>query len=129
MELKGISILVVDDEPFLLDSVIDQFEMADAVVEGAENGKQAFELLSAKKFDVLFCDVRMPGGGGIDLVKRILAELPYKPKLFLYSGFNDYTEKEVKDLGVIRIFSKPFDYDEVINAIYTAVHGSKQKSS
>lgn len=115
--LNNIHILVVEDEPDLLEIIIDSLTNRGALVLGVENGRLAFALLKERPFDVVLSDVRMPGGDGVELLKNINSELPLKPKLFLYSGFSDLTDVEVEALGVSKFFSKPTDMKELVQAI------------
>lgn len=77
---------------------------------------KAFEMLkNASKIDILFSDIRMPNGSGIDLVKNVsLLPDSKKPKLFLYSAYSDNTDDDYSTLGVLYRFKKPFKWDNLI---------------
>jgi CheY-like chemotaxis protein len=114
MKLKDISILVVDDEPELREILIEELTYRGASVHGVENGKQAFIELSQKKYDVILSDIKMPGGDGIELVKRISEDLTLpKPHIFLCTGCADFKIDELKIYGVIAILSKPYDVEHI----------------
>lgn len=121
ISLKGISILVVDDEKDLREILNDELSFFGATVTEAENGAQAFELLKKQRFDVLLSDIRMPVADGLQLLNNIKKGLSEKPKIFLNSGFNDITEDTAKSLGVIEIFTKPFKVDEMVESIADAL--------
>lgn len=121
MKLKGISILVVDDEQDLRDTVMEIFEAEGAKVFGAHDSQSAFAMIQKQKFDVVMSDVRMPGGDGVDLLHHIEKSLTSKPKIFLCSGYNDLTPLDATRLGVIEMFSKPFNLNNMITSIARAV--------
>ena len=116
--LKGMSILIVDDDPDLRELLSWDFSSAECEVESAESGVSAIELIRKKKFDLIFSDMRMPQGDGRFLAKEVLKlKKNEKPLLFLYSGFNDISSQEAKDLGITHIFSKPSKISDIIDDI------------
>lgn len=64
------SLLIVDDEKELLDTLKDFFELSEYLVYTAENAQQAEASLSAKP-DLILLDVSMPGMDGITLCSKI----------------------------------------------------------
>lgn len=114
MSLSGARILVVDDEPELREIVMELFNLRGALTTGAENGRLAFELLKSGVFDVVFSDVRMPGGDGAELLASIQKNLNYSPKVFLCTGYADLTVDEAKQLGALEVFSKPFEMKKIL---------------
>lgn len=119
--LKNKVILVVDDEELIREVFHEDLSQIYSKVLCAENGTVALELMKKNIVDVVISDVRMPGGDGITLVKKIREELEYKPKIFLCTGFTDISAEDAKNLGVIKVFSKPFRMNEVINGIDEAL--------
>jgi len=115
--LTGKNILVVDDEELLCEVFKEMFEYHGASVKTSNSGSAAFELLKKEKFDIVVSDVRMPKGDGMTLVRQISAELPYKPYVFLCTGFSDVSLDDAKKLGVLEIFSKPFSEAEILARI------------
>ena len=113
-DLAGKSVLVVEDEPCIRKLLKMEFEDFDANVTVAENGQAALVLLKEKQFDIVFTDMKMPNGDGMWLISQIHEELDHTPQIYLCSGYNDYSDEEIKELGIIKKFSKPFDFMEVI---------------
>ena len=113
----GKKFLVVDDDEMLRELISDIFKGENAEVSEASNGKLAFSMIQNSKFDVVFSDVRMPGGDGIELAKNVFEMSAPKPLMFICSGFNDLTDKQAKDLGILKVFEKPFDHHELITEI------------
>jgi CheY-like chemotaxis protein len=71
VELNGLRVLVVDDEPDARNLVQRFLEDSGAVVAAAGSAKEALTLLSGSTFDVMVSDVGMPGGDGYDLIRRV----------------------------------------------------------
>lgn len=108
-DLAGKSVLVVDDEPGLVELLKMEFEDFHAEVSLAESGQAALKLLKEKHFDIVFTDMKMPNGDGIWLISQIHEELHQTPQIYLCSGYNNHPSKYAKELGIIKVFSKPFN--------------------
>ena len=73
-------ILIVDDDPFLRETIEKLFNVLDASYEiiTAKNGNEALNIFKADEFALVFTDLRMPGIDGIDLLKRIIQLDPHQ---------------------------------------------------
>ena len=116
---------MVDDDALMREVVAEIFTDRGAQVTEAENGVDAFSLVRSQKFDVVFTDVRMPGGDGITLAKEIHNLTGHKPLVFVCSGFSDLLPEVQKELGIIRVFNKPFSEDEIANEIIVRLNELK----
>ena len=68
------TILVVDDEPNNVDMLRRRLERADYVVDTADSGRTALELISSKSYDTVLLDMMMPGMDGIDVLQHLQSE-------------------------------------------------------
>jgi len=110
-------ILIVDDEKELCKVISWDFEDAGFEVIQANGGIEAFKILQDDHFDIVLSDIKMPKGDGVELLRNI-SELDIKMKaFFLMTGYADYPEKTLKDLGMTKLFQKPIDTDDVIEFI------------
>ena len=66
------SVLVIDDERSIRNSLRDILEYEKFEVDDAENGNLALELLQNKSYNVILCDIKMPQMDGIELLEKIL---------------------------------------------------------
>jgi DNA-binding response OmpR family regulator len=123
--LKTATVLVVDDEDELREIFVDEFRATGAKVFKARQGVEALEILRREQIDVVLSDVRMPGGDGISLVRNIDKEITPKPVMFLCSGFSEHSYDEVRALGVVDVFGKPFDWNKIVNSIEEALKFTK----
>ena len=74
-ELKGLRVLVVDDEPDARQLVRAVLEQGEAVVRGAASGAEALEMIRLEKPDVIVSDIGMPDSDGYDFIRK-LRQLP-----------------------------------------------------
>lgn len=114
-------ILIVDDEADLRELISSEFELNGFDTVEAENGTIALSIVKEQKIDAIVSDIRMPGGDGITLIKK-LNELPNPPLLVFITGFADITPEEALALGAKAIFSKPFDLAAIVDAIQGALN-------
>ena len=68
------SILVVDDERAIRNSLKEILEYEDYKVEVAENGAEALQKVQTGKFDLIFSDIKMPEMDGITFLEAVLNE-------------------------------------------------------
>lgn len=117
MSEDRITVLLVDDEKDLCKVAAWDFEDEGFKVVKAYGGLEAFDILQKDKIDVLVSDIKMPKGDGVELISRIQENsIPLKG-IFLMTGYADYPEKSLKDLGMTKLFQKPIDIEEVISEI------------
>ena len=64
-------ILVVDDDPYLTTQLRKLLESDELSIDTVSSGQEALNALSANDFSVLITDLRMPGMGGMDLIREV----------------------------------------------------------
>lgn len=106
-------ILVVDDDPQLLDTLVELLEEEGARVVTASNGADAIRLSHAQAFDVIISDIQMPEIDGIELVRR-LSKLQEGKPVILMTGFGSVdTLEEAMKHGAFDYLLKPFSMDSL----------------
>ena len=68
---EKISLLIVDDEESVRDSLENWFLEDGYLVQCAENAKTALQILEDKTYDIVLTDIKMPGMDGLEMLKRI----------------------------------------------------------
>lgn len=110
----SLRVLVAEDEEITRKHVINTLSGAGHVVEGVDNGLDAFNKIVADEFDVLIADIRMPKLGGLDLLERVKGALP-DLDVIIITGFGSINSAvEAMKLGASDYLPKPFDLDELI---------------
>ncbi len=110
-------LLVVDDEPNIVELLSASLRYAGFDVASATNGVQALKVARDFRPDLLVLDVMMPGLDGFDVLRRLRGEGKHIPVLFLTA--RDATEDKVTGLtlGGDDYVTKPFSLEEVIARI------------
>jgi two-component system OmpR family response regulator len=110
-------LLVVDDEPNIVELLSASLRFAGFEVETAAGGLEAVEAARAYRPDLLVLDVMMPGLDGFGVVRRLRQEGDRTPVLFLTA--KDATEDKVQGLtlGGDDYVTKPFSLEEVVARI------------
>ena len=115
--LNGVKMLVVDDDEAIRELLEDMFAREGAQVVLSENGALAFSWVQKNQVDVVFTDVRMPGGDGIELARNICRLPGKRPLVFMCTGFCDLTPAAAKEISVSEVFEKPFDHKYIVTKI------------
>ena len=84
-------ILIVDDEENIRFLYKEELEEEGFLVELAENGEEALKKLSGFQPDLVTLDIKMPGMGGIEALKRI-REIERELPIILCSAYGDYKQ-------------------------------------
>lgn len=111
------TVLVVDDDVDVQGVIVMALELAGHEVLLASDGGQALRLCGSDAPDVLITDVLMPKRSGIDLVMA-LNSLEKRPNVIVISGMVVGAFLDAAcEVGVERIFTKPFDVHAIVQAV------------
>ena len=115
-----VSILIVDDEESVRDSLYNWFIEDGYEVECAENAKKALSILELKKMDIILADIKMPGMDGLEMHRRIRS-LNKDSIVIIMTAFASVTTavQALKD-GAYDYITKPFDPDDLSHLIRNA---------
>ena len=115
-----VSILIVDDEESVRDSLYNWFLEDGYEVECAENAKKALSILELKKMDIILADIKMPGMDGLEMHRRIRS-LNKDAIVIIMTAFASVTTavQALKD-GAYDYITKPFDPDDLSHLIRNA---------
>lgn len=112
------SILIVDDEPEILNILQNIFSKYFNKVYTANNGKAGFDLVIEKMPDIVLTDIRMPEVSGVDMVVKMRSEGLNTPIVMISSSKDrEHLLKAIK-LGVHDFVDKPFKKADVENAVH-----------
>ncbi|MDA3822839.1 MAG: sigma-54 dependent transcriptional regulator [Bacteroidales bacterium] len=117
---EKVSILIVDDEESVRDSLYNWFIDDGYEVESAEDGKKALRILEEREFDIVLADIKMPGMDGMELHKRIKT-LAKEPVFIIMTAFASVdTAVQALKNGAFDYVTKPFDPDDLSHLIRNA---------
>lgn len=118
--VKQISILIVDDEESVRDSLYNWFIEDGYRVACAESAKVALLMLESSDFDIILADIKMPGMDGLEMLRRIKS-LRKEANVIVMTAFAtvDTAVQALKD-GAYDYVTKPFDPDDLSHLIRNA---------
>ncbi len=120
-------ILIMDDEPGLLNVTFNMLKSTGHSLFLAEDGKQAIEIAQKEKPDLAILDMRVPDYDGLEVLAE-LKKMDSTIQCVMLSGFGDVeTAVGAIKKGAFDYISKPFKVDEVLSVINKAL-AAKQKS-
>ncbi|MEE8350552.1 MAG: response regulator [Acidobacteriota bacterium] len=125
---ESLRLLIVDDEPGLVQTLVDILTLHDHQVEGADSGSEALEKLKASQkdgrpFDCVFTDVRMPSMNGIELHQAIKALQPELPVVLMTAYAHDSLIKEGLREGILAVLDKPLIVPALLSFLRTLAKG------
>ena len=109
---KG-SVLIVDDEPIVRESIGDWLKDAGYQVVTAETGEEALEEVEKQDFSVLVLDIRLPGKNGIRVLEEVKAQRPWIKSIIITAYPSAETAVEAMKLGAVDYLIKPFAPDDL----------------
>jgi DNA-binding NtrC family response regulator len=111
------SILVVDDEDLVRESLVRILRLEGYDALSAENAERARGLLATQSVDLVTLDVGMPGEGGISLLRHISEAYPHLPVIILTGRFEATIEFEAYSGGAVQFLLKPVKSAELVASI------------
>lgn len=118
---KAARILVVDDDPDLLDLIAMRLNSAGYAVALAASGEEAIEIFHAEPPRAVVCDLRMDGMDGHELFARLHAIAPSVPVIILTAHGTIPDAVAATQRGVFSFLTKPFDGRELLARVADAV--------
>ncbi len=114
-------LLVVDDEASLRDFLSIVFEEAGWHVDAAGSVAEARVAMARHEPDVVLCDLMLPDGSGIDLLKDIKAQNPSIGVVMITAHTSTQSAVEALKAGALDYIAKPFDIEELKIVVRKAV--------
>lgn len=113
MKMQDLKILIVDDDEMLRKTMVAIFKPL-CQVTTATGGNEAFRIVQSQPIDLVFSDVCMPDGTGVELLDRLREEMPGGPQVVLVTGYSMISIEEALAKGALTIVSKPFRKQSLI---------------
>jgi DNA-binding NtrC family response regulator len=114
VESGSVRVLVVDDDPLVRYSLSEMLSIEGYPVTAVEDGQAALASFENTPWDLIFTDIRMPGLGGIELLKAIKDKNP-ETTVILITGYGSIEEAVAgMKLGATEYITKPIDENRVM---------------
>ena len=113
-------ILIIDDERSIRNSLKEILVDEGYEVDTAEDGAMALEMVDKEKYSVIFCDIKMPGMDGVEVLDKMV-QLGIDAAIVMISGHGDITTAvECIKKGAFDFIPKPLDLNRILITIKNA---------
>lgn len=119
------SILIVDDDHCTRSSLSAVLQPEGYFVTATADAEEALQLLSAIQYDLVFLDLSLPSGDGMEVLARIHALNPELPVLILTSNASLEIAVEALRQGAAGYLLKPFDPEQILSRVKAALKDQK----
>jgi two-component system, NtrC family, response regulator AtoC len=121
----GVKVLVVDDEPIIVESIKEYFQHLNIV--SFADPAQALKALKAEFFDIVLVDYRMPGLSGLDLLIEARRASAYRFGILLTAyADKDLLRQFINQNLIQKVLEKPLDLEELGRVLEDAIAESEQ---
>lgn len=114
-------ILVIDDEAPIRETLKEILEYENFSVTTADDGNKGLQLIQKNEFDVVLCDVKMPGIDGMELLDRAQALRPDLPFIMISGHGNVEMAIDATKKGAYDFITKPPDLNRLLISIRNAI--------
>jgi PAS domain S-box-containing protein len=123
---EKVRVLVIDDEPAILDLLCEILRAHDQETEGVTSGKEGIAKFKEGRFDLVFTDLSMPEMSGWEVITN-LKEIDPQAIMVLITGWGTQIEPEkLKEGGVDLMVGKPFSVSKVMETVSQALELKKK---
>ncbi len=114
------TVLIIDDERSIRNSLRDILEYEKFVVDDAEDGMTGLSKLKEKSYDLILCDIKMPRMDGIEVLEKIMENSDI-PVVMISGHGNIETAVEAIKMGAFDFISKPLDLNRLLVTVRNAL--------
>ena len=113
----GNKLLIVDEQYGIRILLNEVFQKEGYETFQASNGEEALSIVRNDKPDLVLLDMKIPGMDGIEILKRV-KEIDKDIQVIIMTAYGELDMiQQAKDLGALTHFAKPFDIDEIREAV------------
>lgn len=108
------SILIVEDDPILLNTLGALLTVRGYLTTLAKNGKEALEKISKNKYDLVLTDLMLPYSNGLEVISQLNQEDKKTPVIIISSSHSEESVSDGFTIGADDYIRKPFTPSELI---------------
>lgn len=126
LSLRGLVVLVVDDEPSVRGLFVDVLRKAGAAVTSSGVATEAVALIDLQPPDVVITDLRMPEHDGIWLLGQLKARIPAVPVIVVSGHIEPASRDHLLALGFADVLTKPLPLSDLTTIVARVVHRRRE---
>ena len=104
---------MIDDEPFVRESIREILEFENYEVSEATSGMEALQVVSSETFSIAFLDVKMPGMDGFETLGRLKENCDF-PVIMVSAHLTVDKVSEALEMGAYDVIPKPLDMNRIL---------------
>lgn len=126
--MKKTQILVVDDSMAIVNSLCAILKLSGFEVDSSFNGSDVLRKLRNSDFDLVICDIEMPGLSGLEFLEKVRKEYDRELDVILMTGFldHDYFIEAIR-LGASDFIRKPVDAKQIVRSIHSLTERKRNR--
>ena len=118
--MEPLRVLIVDDEAELVSALEERLNLRGFQASGVTTGAEALSLLGETPFDVVLLDLKMPGLGGLEVIRRIKEVQPDLQVILLTGWGSEEDAEKGKALGAYDYLMKPVRISDLVRVLLSA---------
>jgi len=118
--VQKLRILIIDDEEELVHALVERLQLRGMDAHGVTTGKEALERIRSETFDVVLLDVKMPGLGGLKVIKEIKDQRPGLEVIMLTGHSSVQDALRGRQLGAFEYLQKPVNIEDLCRILRAA---------
>jgi len=126
-KLKEMSILLIDDDEWIRDSLSIFFENEGCQLTALETAEEGMKALERKTFDIIITDYRLPGMDGLEFFKRIKRSQTNPMKVLITAYRSNDVISEAKRIGIQDFIEKPFTIKTIGDSLFRLIRRNKKE--
>ncbi len=115
--LKGIRLLLIDDDPLILDSLTLFFQDEGCHVDAEETAEGGLESLTKRTYDIIICDYCLPGMNGMEFFKKVTKSHPDVVKILTTAFISSDVLPKTPVPKIHSFIPKPFTAEDILSAL------------
>lgn len=120
-------ILIVEDDDFMRDALVETLEDEDYEAHGAASGPEALKLAAELTFDLVVTDVRMPGMDGLECLSRMRETIPELRAIVITGYAESDAPTRAVQLAASDYLYKPFNIGQLVEAVEKVLNQEQER--
>lgn len=122
-------ILVIDDDTFMCDLLVNHLKQNNFEAQGTYSGKNGIKMVENSHYDVVLCDYRLPNTDGYEVLQQIKAKKPALPVIIMTAYAEIKMAVKLIKSGAFDYVTKPVQPEEIKNLIHKALESKEGRET